>query len=264
VKKFGEGHRFLVRIDAHCGYPDNYVCGLVAAAREHGATSVVVPMVTVGEGGFQKAAAAAQNSVLGNGGSAHRRITTGEFVDHGHHALFDLELYCRVGGYDEAFSHNEDAELDQRILAAGGSIWLEPSLALKYWPRRTPWALFRQYHGYGRGRAMNLMRHAAPIKLRQAIPVVIAPIALLAMLGLLFAPANPWTLVLALPAFGWAALCLGFGALLGMKARSLWVAAAGLAAMISHFAWSAGFLGAVLLRRRPKAPPQPIGVLCGN
>jgi succinoglycan biosynthesis protein ExoA len=258
VARFGAGHDWLVRADAHCGYPRDYVAGLVAAARQQHATSVVVPMVTTGAGCFQKAAAAAQNSVLGNGGSAHRRITAGQFVDHGHHALFALDLYCRVGGYDEAFSHNEDAELDQRLLTAGGRIWLEPSLALTYWPRRAAGPLFRQYRGYGRGRAMNLMRHRSPIKLRQAIPIAVAPLVLLAVLGLLLAPLQPLTALLALPALGWTGLCLGYGLLLGIRTRSACVALAGWPAMIAHFAWSLGFIGARLSRRRPGPLPQPI------
>lgn len=258
VRTFGAGHRWLVRVDAHCGYPVGYVAGLIAVAARNEATSVVVPMVTAATGCFQHAAAAAQNSVLGNGGSAHRRLTAGQFVDHGHHALFDLALFCRVGGYDEAFSHNEDAELDQRLLAAGARIWLEPALALTYWPRAAAGPLYRQYRGYGGGRSMNLRRHGAPIKARQAIPLAVAPAVLVGLAGLLLGPvAWPFAL-LALPATGWAALCLGYGLLLGLKARSMCVAASGWAAMVMHYAWSYGFLRNRLSGPRPAAPPAAI------
>jgi len=260
VRRFGANHRWLVRVDAHCGYPEDYVARLVDAARAHKATSVVVPMVTTAAGCFQKAAAATQNSILGNGGSAHRRITEGQFVDHGHHALFDLGLYCQVGGYDEAFSHNEDAELDQRLVAGGARIWLEPTLALTYWPRRSAWPLFRQYRGYGRGRAMNLRRHAAPLKLRQALPILVAPLVLVAVLGLLLVPVLSPMALLAVPAAAWAFLCLAFGLWLGIRARSMCVAASGLAAMIMHFAWSLGFVGARLSGRRQGPPPLPIAL----
>ena len=261
VRRFGAGHRWLVRVDAHCGYPVNYVAGLVAAALANDATSVVVPMMTMADGCFQHGAAAAQNSVLGNGGSAHRRLTAGHYVDHGHHALFDLDRYRAVGGYDESFSHNEDAELDQRLLAAGGRIWLEPTLALNYWPRGAVAPLFRQYLGYGGGRAMNLARHAAPIKLRQAVPQIVAPAVALAAVGVLLALAvNAWALLLVLPSLGWAALCLGYGLLLGIRARSRCVATAGWAAMVMHFAWSAGFWRARLGRRRPGPWPSPMPV----
>lgn len=258
VRQWGQGHRWLVRIDAHCGYPPDYVAGLLSAAQATGATSVVVPMVTAAQECFQRAAAAAQNSVLGNGGSAHRRLTAGQWVDHGHHALMDLDLYRRVGGYDESFSHNEDAELDQRLLKAGGRIWLEPSLALTYWPRRATGPLFRQYLGYGGGRAMNAARHATPLKLRQSVPLAIAPIVGLAVGGLLLLAVTPWAALLLLPALGWAGLCLGYGLLLGVRARSACVAGAGWAAMVMHLAWSAGFWRAKLWGRGPGAPPAPI------
>ena len=256
VRTYGAGRRWLIRVDAHCGYPRRYAAGLLATAQAQGATSVVVPMVTAATGCFQMAAAAAQNSVLGNGGSAHRRLTAGQWVDHGHHALFELALYARVGGYDEGFSHNEDAELDQRLLAGGGRIWLEPSLALTYWPRTAAGPLFRQYRGYGRGRALNLLRHRAPIKLRQAVPIVIAPAVAAALLGVVLAlVATPWALVLALPAIGWAGLCLAYGAMLGWRARSACVAASGWAAMVMHVAWSIGFVGVHLSGARPGSGP---------
>ncbi|GAL11912.1 hypothetical protein JCM19233_2902 [Vibrio astriarenae] len=34
-----------------------------------------------------------------------------------------IQAYQQVGGYDESFSHNEDAELDARIINHGGKIW---------------------------------------------------------------------------------------------------------------------------------------------
>ena len=34
------------------------------------------------------------------------------YVDHGHHAAFRAASFKAIGGYDETFSHNEDAEFD--------------------------------------------------------------------------------------------------------------------------------------------------------
>jgi glycosyltransferase involved in cell wall biosynthesis len=67
VMAFAKDHEWLVRIDAHCTYPDRYVQRLLDAAGRHGADTVVVPMVTRGTTCFQIAAAAAQNSVLRTG-----------------------------------------------------------------------------------------------------------------------------------------------------------------------------------------------------
>ena len=66
----------------------------------------------------------AQNSKLGNGGSKHREGGKGHWTDHGHHALMRISAFASVGGYDETFSHNEDAEYDERVVSAGGRIYL--------------------------------------------------------------------------------------------------------------------------------------------
>ena len=234
--------RWMVRVDAHCDYPHGYVAGLVRSAEAHGATSVVVPMFTRGVSCFQRGVAAAQNSRLGNGGAPHRNIGKGAFVDHGHHALFNLALFLDVGGYDENFSHNEDAELDHRLIAAGGRIWLEPQQMVIYYPRGSPQPLMRQYLSYGQGRAKNLRRHHMPIKLRQIAPLAITPMVLMAMVGAVLMPFVPAAGWLVLPAMLWAAICLTYGSVLALRQRNGCVLCAGIAAMLIHLAWSAGFL----------------------
>ncbi len=242
MRRHGAGVRWLVRMDAHCDYPPGYVDGLLAAAAARDATSVVVPMISRGIGCFQIAAATAQNSRLGTGGSAHRHVGEGQWIDHGHHALMDAALFGRVGGYREDWSHNEDAELDLRLLAVGGRIWLEPSLALHYHPRATPGALTRQYWRYGQGRARTLLHHARRPKLRQLLP-------LLPPLAALMAVAAPWWPPLALPLVAWAALCLGSGMVVGARAGGRCAMASGVAAALMQLAWGAGFVRQLLRRR---------------
>lgn len=246
AEMYGADRDWLVRVDAHCGYPEGFVDLLLASAARQDATSVVVPMITRGEACFQSAAAAAQNSVMGTGGSPHRHLVAGRFVDHGHHALFDLAAFQAVGGYDESFSHNEDAELDHRLGLAGGRIWLEPNASLIYHPRRTPAALFRQYRNYGRGRARTVAKHGLRLKPRQAAPLVVAPCIVMALIGIALALIDARFAVMALPVLGWAVLCQAFAVVLAYRARSLCVLASGLAAMIMHAAWSAGYWSLLL------------------
>ncbi len=235
VATHGAGREWLLRIDAHCDYPSGYVAGLLAAAREYNATSVVVPMVSRGQDCFQRAAAAAQNSVLGTGGSPHRHLGQGKFVDHGHHALMRLELFSRAGGYREDMSHNEDAELDFRLVAAGGRIWLEPGQAITYYPRADAVGLWRQYLGYGTGRARTLMLHRRRPKLRQIAPLAVPG----AMVLALFAPFAP---VLAVPLLSYVLLALGGGLVVGQRTGGGCALLCGVPAMIAHLAWGLGFL----------------------
>lgn len=237
VEKFAEDAEFLIRIDAHAEYPDDYCQILLEEARNSNADSVVVVMDSQGVTDFQKQVAAASNSKLGNGGSAHRSLDRkGRWVEHGHHALMRIEAFKKVGGYDASFSHNEDAELDVRLRRAGAKIWLTGKISIIYHPRSSSSALFKQYMNYGRGRVRTLLKHRVRPRLRQILPVAVAPAAFLAFLAFLFS-----YFILAIPFILWAMLCIGYGAIIAKKLGDDDLFAIGFAAMIMHMAWSLGF-----------------------
>jgi len=235
VETYGDDAEYLIRIDAHADYPSDFCEALLADARAQKADSVVVSMDTVGKADFQKAVAAAQNSKLGNGGSAHRNAShDGQWVDHGHHALMRIAAFRDVKGYDESFSHNEDAELDIRLGKMGHKIWLSGSTSMIYYPRPNMKGLFRQYLKFGEGRLKTLMKHRIRPHLRQMIPVGVLP----AVIGFLLS--GVWA-VFAIPAFIWAFICLAYGVLISVKAKDCDLIASGVAIMIMHLAWSCGF-----------------------
>lgn len=234
VERYGADCQYLIRIDAHSDYPEGYCDVLLAEAERTGADSVVVSMVAIGQTPSQRMVAAAQNSRFGNGGSAHRNRTDGEWVDHGHHALMRITAFRAVGGYDASFSHNEDAELDHRLRAAGYRIWLTAATHVDYYPRSTVRGLFRQYFAFGRGRARNLAKHHSRPALRQWIAAAIGPaLMLIALAGL-----SP---VFALPFLGWLALCFYSGLRSVVTSGESATLLSGLAAGVMQVAWSAGF-----------------------
>lgn len=234
VKLFGKGRRWLIRIDAHARYPADYISCLIAEARRTHAASVVVAMNSQGKNCFQKAAAIAQNTLLGAGGSAHRMGGKEGFVDHDHHALFDMNAFRALHGYDEQQSHNEDAEFDVRLTRAGGRIWLTRATSLIYYPRSSIAALYRQYRNYGRGRAQTILRHRVRPKIRQLLPAAVAPAVALAL-------ATPLFLAAALPALAWICACLSYSCALGVRYGGRCAFASAVPAMVMHFAWSVGF-----------------------
>ena len=228
-------YRWLVRADAHSLYPPDYVASLLSACVDASSSSVVVRMRAVGRGWFERAAACAQNSALGNGGARHRNQTGGgSYVDHGHHALFDLDVFRAVGGYDESFTHNEDFELDHRIRQAGGSIWLTGSTQIEYYPRSSLLALARQYYRHGRGRARSIAKHRIAPKVRQCIPVGVLGAY---VVGLVSAPFNPMLMIVPATHFG---LCFFWGAALSYRRGDLSALASGPLAVTMHLAWASG------------------------
>ena len=242
VASHGDGAEYLIRIDAHGGYPDDYCDRLVEEALATGADSVVVSMLTSGTGAVQQAVAAAQNSKLGTGGSKHRHLSAGEWVDHGHHALMRISAFRAVGGYDETFSHNEDAELDYRLRQAGYRIWMSGRTQMVYYPRSSLKSLYFQYLGYGRGRARNVLKHRMVPKVRQMIPLLVFPVVLLAAFSFVH-----W--LAAVPFLVWAAVCLGYGIATAIRQRNPGLTLVGVSAMVMHFGWSVGFWLQLLGRR---------------
>lgn len=230
-----EGKQILVRCDAHSIYPNNFIMRVADALAARGVASLVIPMDAVGDTCFQRANAFIVDTKLGSGGSAHRGGRRSGQVDHGHHAGFDLARFLDVGGYDETFSHNEDAEYDRRVAKSGGVIWLDADIRIAYKPRGTVGGLARQYFSYGKGRVRNLLKHGDWPKMRQMIPQAVL---LACVFGVALAPLSLWTL--ALPAAYLATLTAASIAIALLKG-SLCGLMAGLASATMHMSWAAGF-----------------------
>ncbi len=229
-------HRVMVRVDAHSIYPDNYVLDVARQLVERQVAGLATTMDATGGNCFQRASAWIVDTKLGSGGSGHRGGAKSGYVNHGHHAGMDLEWYRKIGGYDVAFSHNEDAEFDHRLTEAGGKIWLAADIRLKYDMRPTPKALWRQYWNYGRGRAQNIKKHRMRPQLRQMIPVLHVILLLLSLL------------VLPLTGLGWiwpmlyVALLVGASFYIAFSKKSACGLWAGPALGIMHTSWGLGFL----------------------
>lgn len=238
---------FLIRCDAHSIYPANFVGRLLTTLNDTRADSVVVPMDSVGRNCIEKAVAWVSDTPMGSGGSGHRGGAKSGFVDHGHHAAFRLEKFLSVGGYEETFSHNEDAEFDCRLNASGGRVYLDAGNRIGYHPRGNFSKLCRQYYNYGKGRSRTIKRHPHTVRLRQAIvPLHL----LLSVASILLAALTGWWLLLAWPVIYVVALT-AVSIMIVAKKKSVCGIFAGIAAGIMHTAWALGFFyGLIFLREK--------------
>lgn len=259
VQTFGADFDFLVRCDAHSSYPAGYVRSLLRSLDRTQASAVVVPMDSIGDTCLRKAVAWVSDTPVGSGGSAHRGGGQSGFVDHGHHAAFRMSSFVGAGGYEESFSHNEDAELDCRQRALGGRIFLDSKIRIGYVPRGTFAGLWRQYRGYGLGRSRTVRRHPQSLRVRQfAVPVNQA--ACVMALGL--APWFAWMVC-------WPALYVSVLVLaalgLALRHRSACALLAAPAAAWMHTAWAVGFVQGMLLyreRRWRTGDAKPLTLRC--
>lgn len=239
-------HRYLVRCDAHAAYPPGYVHAVAESLVSHpDAASVATSMDAVGQGCMQRAAAWIVDTPLGSGGSAHRGGQLSGWVDHAHHAGFHSHWFRKVGGYDESFSHNEDAEFDHRLGLAGGRVWLDADIRLDYQMRNTLKGLWLQYWRYGRGRARTVVKHRMRPRLRQMLPVAaVLAVSVSVVLGMIWPPAF---LIVAI----YLALMATVSVTAVVTTRSPCGMFAGLAMAAIHLAWGAGFMFQFIRSGRP-------------
>jgi succinoglycan biosynthesis protein ExoA len=167
--KAARGELILVT-DVHAEYANNYVSKLVDAFERTGADCAGGAQRAKAETWFQKALCAALGSPLGVGGAAYRSPDKDGFVDTVFPGSFRRSILEKVGLYDVKAVTNEDAELQQRILQAGGKVYLSKDVVVHYYPRKSFRLLARQYFKYGDGRARTLLLHKRFPVVRPLIP----------------------------------------------------------------------------------------------
>jgi succinoglycan biosynthesis protein ExoA len=250
ARRFGHGADVLIRCDAHSRYPTAFCQRLLQTMSRVDADAVVVTLDSVGHSCLQRAVAWVSNSPAGTGGSAHRAGRRSGFVDHGHHAAFRMKRFCNTGGYDETFTHNEDAELDCRQRALGAQVYLDASIRVGYHPRPTVAAIWKQYFRYGAGRSRTARRHPRSLRLRQlAVPAHLVFTALAIAVSPWFVGALAW------PAF-YLSVMAATSLVMAARHRSLCGLLAGPAATIMHTAWACGFLASLVTRREQTWRPE--------
>ena len=258
ARRLGRDADVLIRCDAHALYPQAFCRRLIATLERVDADAVVVPLDSTGDAAadqrscLQQAVAWVSNSPIGTGGSAHRAGTRSGFVDHGHHAAFRMGRFCRSGGYDETFTHNEDAELDCRQRALGAQVYLDADIRVRYHPRATLRGLWRQYFNYGAGRSRTARRHPGSLRLRQlAVPAHLVISVLAVAVSPFFLAALAWPVC-------YLAVLAGGSVLLAVRHGSACGLLAGPAAAVMHTAWASGFLLALVTRREEAWRPETV------
>lgn len=199
----------IVRMDAHAEYAPDYVAAAIDALRRTGAATAGGAARSRARTAFQRALCAALTSPLGVGGSAYRDPSREGFVESVWGGAFRREVFEEVGLFDGEARANEDAELNQRIIEAGGTVFLSRDIVAFYYPRSSLRALGAQYFGYGKGRARTLLRRRRLLSPRPLVPcAMVTGMAGLTLLAIAWPAAWP------LPA----AAMMGYAALVAAEA----------------------------------------------
>jgi glycosyltransferase involved in cell wall biosynthesis len=161
----------IVRMDAHALPPPDYVATCVAVLQRTDAWCVGGRMLKEGgEGSRSAAIAAATSSRFGVGDSSFHYATAGQFVDSVFLGCWPRWVFDRIGSFDPELTRNQDDELSYRIYEAGGSIWFDPSITVRYRARTSLGRLFEQHREYGFWKVRVFQKHPGAARWRHFVP----------------------------------------------------------------------------------------------
>lgn len=206
----------VVRMDVHCEYAKDYVSMCIDALERSGADNAGGAQRARARTWFQKALCAALDSPLGVGGAAYRTAGNEGYVDTVFLGAFRRRVFETVGMYDPKAITNEDAELNQRIVAAGGKVFLSKDVVVHYFPRDSFVKLAQQYYKYGRGRARTLLKLGKFLSIRPAIPFLMTMGGAVLLVTSPFQPLTPFAF--GAYALGTAAEAVRVGRKVGLRA----------------------------------------------
>jgi GT2 family glycosyltransferase len=125
--------------------------------------------------------AKAMDTPFGVGGGNFRILKGSGYVDTVGTPLFNRSVFENIGLFDEELVRNQDDELSFRILKAGGKIFLDVEMKVKYFVRGNLKNLWKQYFQYGYWKVYVNKKHRTITTLRQLAP---AAFMLFVLLGL--------------------------------------------------------------------------------
>jgi GT2 family glycosyltransferase len=251
-KSVGE---IILRIDGHAEASLDFISANVRELQAHPEAWCVGGCIeTVHSTLIGQSVAAAMSSPVGVGNARFRLGDYEGYVDTLAWGAYHRWVFDRIGLFDQELVRNQDDELNQRLIQAGGKIWMSRTIHSRYYPRISLRKLARQYSQYGFWRVRTMQKRGQPASLRQIAPLAFVVIWLAMIIGAVLWRPIGWGLA---GFAGMYAMALLAGAA-DVARRTMWREGliAPLVFAILHFCYGfgslKGMLWFVLLRRGGK------------
>jgi glycosyltransferase involved in cell wall biosynthesis len=114
--------------------------------------------------------AKAMSTPFGMGLGNFRTLDKSGYTDTVTSPLYPFWVFEKIGLFDEELARNQDDEFNFRISKAGGKIYFDHTISLKYYVRGNYKGLWRQFFQYGYWKVYVNKKHRAVTTIRQLIP----------------------------------------------------------------------------------------------
>lgn len=167
--RHARGH-YIIRFDAHAYYPNNYIERCVYYLENSHADNVGGRVETRADSFVGKSIAKMLSSRFGVGNSCFRINNKSGYVDTVPFGAFRKEIFNKVGLFNENLLRSEDNELNARIRAAGGKIFLASDISSVYYCRDTIWGVLKVGLQNGNALFRTIKENPTAMNLRHFIP----------------------------------------------------------------------------------------------
>jgi succinoglycan biosynthesis protein ExoA len=125
---------WILRLDAHARYPEDYLARCFEIAMRTGAENVGGICITQpgGDGYGAQVVQALTTHRFGVGNSGFRTRASAGFRDTVPFGFFRRDVFQRIGLFDERLVRTQDYEFNRRLAKAGGRVYLDPSIQSSY------------------------------------------------------------------------------------------------------------------------------------
>lgn len=233
----------IIRVDGHCEIPPEYVSHLMRLLAETGADCAGGRIESVASSLMGRAIARAMSSPFGVGNASFRTgASRPGLVDTLAFGAYRREVFARVGVFDEELVRNQDDEFNFRLIQAGGRIWYDPSVVVRYYSRSSLASLWRQYYQYGYYKVRVMQKRRAVAAWRHLVPAAFV-LALILSLLLALVLQQAWLALLVAGSYLLAVLAVSL-----LTARGSWRLFPLLppAFAVLHISYGLGFLAGLL------------------
>jgi glycosyltransferase involved in cell wall biosynthesis len=164
----------LMIMGAHCKYPHDYISKLVGWLEHSAADNVggICRTLAGADSQMASAIAFALSHPFGVGNSYFRiGVSKPKWVDTVPFGCYRINVFSRIGLFDEELVRNQDDELNQRLLKSGGRILIVPDVVSEYYARDTLNKVARMHYQYGYFKPLVARKIGRVGTWRQLVPV---------------------------------------------------------------------------------------------
>ncbi len=237
----------VIRMDAHTIPAQDYIA-LSVQAFDEGKGEDIGGVIDIQPGSatwIAKGIAVATRHPLGVGDAKYRWAKTASYADTVAFGTYARKVFDEIGFYDESLIANEDYELNARLRAVGGRIWVDPAIRATYYSRPDLSSLARQYFTYGYYKFQMLKRYPQTIRWRQALPPLFVFGILMLLLLASFWQIARWLFILVVALYLFILLAGSIPEVVKQKNLLLLIGIP-LAIMTMHFSWGTGFWWSII------------------